>query len=461
MGDMTESADATPAPTTHFYSAKTPRGELTVYRGPLVGRSGARQFDATGSITLRWNPWPMLRWSGGSEKVDVGIDLTTGSLVLEDPQVEVPEKHAFQIASTEQTPAEEFQWEGRGPQRRTVVGDPEAKDLKHATFIVANLPAMTVGGRLRHETAWYLGRTVLTGAGWKVTLDSPSNRREIEEDLRDNGGHAATHTGRIEREDGSDFDAESLQDGLHVLRYTLSLACGYWTSPILPVAYDSSAEPAWSEWVSPLVSPWRTSLGLVDSYHPEQLQELFERIAMTWGDPLKQEVVRRAIYYLIDANDPHPLELAVSSAQSGLELLAWSELVEDRQIHTAGIYKALKAHESMRELLALHSISPAFPPALAELTSAAAKLTGLSVGDGPEILTRMRNGVMHPSRTKPKFSTGEWYDAWCLARHYLQLAILGYLGYQGTHRDPAVKVHWTGQIENVPWNPSTSVTGAP
>lgn len=460
MGGMTDSGDAAPAPTMHFYSAKTPRGDLTVYRGPLVGRSGARQFDATGSITLRWNPWPMLQWSGRSDEVDVGVDLTTGSLVTEDPQIEVPEKRAFQIASAEEAPTGDIQWEGRGPQRRMVVGDPEADNLTHGTFILANLPAMTVGAKLHHETTWYLGRTVLAGAGWKVTLDSPGNRREIEEDLRDNGGHAVTHTGRIEREDGSDFDADSLQDILHVLRYALSFACGRWTSPILPVAYDASVEPVWSEWASPLVSPWRTSLGLVDSYHPEQLQELFERIAVAWADPLKQEVVQRAIYYLIDANDPNPLELAVSSAQSGLELLAWSELVEDRHIHTAGFYKNLAAHKSMRDLLTLHSISPAFPPDLTELALVAAKLADLAIGDGPEVLTRMRNGVMHPSRTKPKFSSGEWYDAWCLARHYLQLAILGYLGYKGTHRDPAVKMHYTGQIEDVPWNPSNSDTGA-
>ncbi len=453
MDVMHDSADATPAPTTHFYSAKTPRSDLTVYRGPLVGRSGARQFEATGSITLRWNPWPMLQWSGGSDEVDVCIDLTTGSLVLEEPRVEVPKEHSFQIASEDDSPTEDIQWEGRGPLNRTVVGDPAAQDLTHATFILANLPAMQFGARLRHETGWYLGRTVLTGAGWKVALDSPRNHREIEDDLRDNGGHAVTHTGRIEREDGSDFSADSLQDVLHVLRYVLSLACGRWTSPILPAAYNNAAEPAWSEWAPPLVSPWRTSLGLVDSSHPKQLQELFERTAAAWADPLKQEVVRRAIYYLIDANDPHPLELAVSSAQSGLELLAWSELVEDRQIHTAKNYKSLNAHESMRQLLALHSISPLFPPELTELSSVASKLTSLSVGDGPEVLTRMRNGVMHPSRTKPKFSAGEWYDAWCLARHYLQLSILGYLGYQGTHCDPAVKVHFTGQIENVPWNP--------
>ncbi|MFI9453529.1 hypothetical protein [Amycolatopsis sp. NPDC052450] len=450
---MTDSADTTPAPITHFYSPETPRSELTVYRGPLVGRSGARQFDATGSITLRWNPSPMLQWSGVSKDVDVGIDLTTGSLTLEEPSIEVLSKHSLRIASGDEGPPDNIRWKGGGPLGRVVAGNPKAKDLAHATFILANLPTMQVGAKLRHETTWYLGRTVLTGAGWKVTLDSPRNYREIEVDLRDNGGHAVTHTGRVEREDSTDFSTEDLQDVLHVLRYVLSLACGRWTSPVLPVAYNNAAEPAWSEWTSPLISPWRPSLGLVDGFHPEQLQEIFERIAAAWADPLKQEVVQRAIYYLIDANDPHPLELAVSSAQSGLELLAWSELVEDRHIYTAKAYGPLKAHESMRELLALHSISEKFPPGLTELASVAAKLTGLAVGDGPEVLTRMRNGVMHPSRAKPKFSTGEWYDAWCLARHYLQLSILGYLGYQGTHRDPAVKVHFTGQIEKVPWNP--------
>ncbi|MDQ7809393.1 hypothetical protein Q5425_37195 [Amycolatopsis sp. A133] len=459
MPNSAASPPSAPPPTAHFYPAETPRGEVVVYSGALDGQSGTRFFKAEGSVSLRWSPSPAMQWSATSPEFDIGFDPTTGHLALEEIRITVPEKHPFRVTPRTPPQQDDARWNGRGPQPRIVVGTPDARDLTHATFLLANLPVMPVAGTLRDKSTWYAGRTVLTGANWKVTLDAPHDHQETQRDLKENGGYAATHTGRVEREDGSDFSTQDLQDVLHILRYALSLACGRWTSPILPVAYNNAAEPTWSEWASPLVSPWRTSFGLVDSHHPEQLQELFARIAAAWADPLKQEVVQRAIYYLIDANDPHPLELAVSSAQSGLELLAWSELVEDRQAHTAGTYKMLKAHESMRELLALHSIDPMFPPELTELSSVAAKLTNLSVGDGPEILTRMRNGVMHPTRTKPKFTSDEWYDAWCLARHYLQLAILGYIGYQGTHRDPAVKVHWTGQIEDVPWNPSNSVTG--
>jgi hypothetical protein len=35
--------------------------------------------------------------------------------------------------------------------------------------------------------------------------------------------------------------------------------------------------------------------------------------------------------------------------------------------------------------------------------------------------------------------------------HYLQLALLAYLGYQGTHRDPLSYTKHSGQVQQVPW----------
>lgn len=441
--------------TTHLYSPLTPRGAVTVYRGPFEGHVSSRKFNATGTIELRWRPTPTLYWFAESSEPDIAFDPATGHFVLDKVHVTVPAANPFEVAPPTTSRSAGTRWSERGPQARTMVGDATATNLTHATFLVANMPALAFGSVLRSGDTRYTGRNVLTGAGWAVTLDAPPESSEIEKDLRENGGHAITHVGRVERDDGNEFRVEDLSSVLSALRYTLSLACGRWVSPMLPVAYRT-ADPAWAEWATPSVEPWRTSFALVDPQHPEQLDELFGSVATIWSDPLKQEVVGRAIYYLIDANDPHPLEIGLTSAQAGLELMAWTELVEDRGIHSPRSFKDLKAQDSMRELLTLHSIDPSLPTALLPaLPSIAAKLAGNPpADDGPAILTRMRNGTMHPTRSKPKFDIDEWYDAWCLARNYLQLAILAYIGYRGSHRDPAVKVHWAGQAEPVPWNPT-------
>lgn len=69
------------------------------------------------------------------------------------------------------------------------------------------------------------------------------------------------------------------------------------------------------------------------------------------------------------------------------------------------------------------------------------------------MVTRMRNGVIHPKRTNAAFTPWEWLDATHLSLHYLILGILAYVGYQGSYRDPLDFAKPWGEVTKVPWNP--------
>jgi hypothetical protein len=156
--------------------------------------------------------------------------------------------------------------------------------------------------------------------------------------------------------------------------------------------------------------------------------------------------------YYLDANNANPAELAVSAAQAGLDLLAFTYLVEDHQILTEAEYgpsKKRPAHKNLADFLDANGVDTSIPQTLPNLQSVAAA-TGC--GNGLEILTRMRNRVIHPRRKKQKYTPDEWTDAWRLATRYLLLGILAYVGYQGTYRDPTAAQVWTGSVEWAPWH---------
>ena len=82
-------------------------------------------------------------------------------------------------------------------------------------------------------------------------------------------------------------------------------------------------------------------------------------------------------------------------------------------------------------------INTAVPGAFAHLAAVADKLSASrkpdeAPRDGLGCVIKMRNDVMHPTRTKrTKWSFYQWTEAHSLAVHFLELALLAYVGYRG------------------------------
>jgi hypothetical protein len=448
-GSGTSAAGSVTAPAMlpGWYPMTGPNEPVRLYDGDLVLNVGQKSHRVPGSVRLDWLPTPRLMAMVGSDAVAVGLDaVLAGSEdepVLTLPLSVVPEPPRDPAPSYD-----EFSWHADTWMSPVVVSPGAAAVLAEVSFLVVNLPFAIGGGRLSEGSRRWMGRSLLTGGGWSVTLDARPDHREVEQRLRAAGGYGITHAGRLAKNDGAAFAAADAENALAVVRYTLSLASGRWVAPVLPVGLDSGGKPVWTVWQHELIHPYRGSHRLADPVTAGHLPELFAAVMSRWEDPFERQVVTRAIHYYLEANEPDPVELAVSSAQAGLELLAWTELVEDTRRYTAKAYKDRPAHQTLAEFLTGHSISTALPANLQALSAEAAN-HGCSTG--PEIITRMRNGVIHPSRRKPVFPLAAWVDAWRLAMHYLQLALLAYLGYQGTHRDPLSDIKHPGQVQQVPW----------
>src|SRR5260370_34613588 len=98
-------------------------------------------------------------------------------------------------------------------------------------------------------------------------------------------------------------------------------------------------------------------------------------------------------------------------------------------------------------MLGALAIPTGIPPGLQELGTYA-KARNL---DGPEVFTFIRNRLVHPPKPTTVQDKVPYYEAYCLAKWYLELAVLSVCDYKGDYSNRTRSSRWVGQVEKVPW----------
>ena len=135
----------------------------------------------------------------------------------------------------------------------------------------------------------------------------------------------------------------------------------------------------------------------------------------------------------------------------------YSWLVEEKQLYSKTAWGKLspEAESQIRELLKMSDccINTVVPSAFAHLATVAKQLgAGDRPRDGLSCVIRMRNDVIHPTRTKrTKWSAYQWAEAHNLAVHFLELALLAYIGYRGRIHPGVSANRWLGYTQDAPW----------
>jgi hypothetical protein len=306
---------------------------------------------------------------------------------------------------------------------------------------------------------WF-GRATARGGGWVLDMDALDPGGDLPGKLRREGGYGITHAVSLSRADASSFAADDATQALHAVRSALSLILGRRTDVVLPVGW-SHDQPAWARWTAGQVDTFREPGTWLDaSIAADQVGEVIGRFLDCWPDSLRSDTLRYATSYYIQAQ-ALGAELGTAAAVSGLLLLGSSWLVEDRHVYSRGAWGNLRpeAESQVRALLQFSDccIDTAVPDAFSHLAAVADQLNAARKPDeGPRdglgCIIRMRNDVMHPTRTKRmKWSFYQWSEAHSLAVHFLELALLAYVGYRGRYHPRMAANRWLGYTEDVPW----------
>lgn len=270
---------------------------------------------------------------------------------------------------------------------------------------------------------------VLEWAEWIITFTPTSNLKHDTNEIRSSGGFMITHFGSARHKDESDFNASEFIITWNALYHFLSFANGLWSTPILPVGFDSKGEIVFQQIQQPFISSmWSDSVrNWFDDNKPQMLERTFHGFMSLLADESWSKELKTAVYWYVNSEGSLPsLDTTLILAQAALELLSWHYLVIVSGKVTEEEFKSRKfpASNKIRQLLIENSIPIQIPTECDELTHL------YPTGDGPFAITDNRNDIVHPV-PKKQHSIDEMNQVWDLSMYYIEKVILNLSGFKG------------------------------
>lgn len=258
-----------------------------------------------------------------------------------------------------------------------------------------------------------------------------------------------THHLCMRKADGTSFFCSEAHEELKQLSTFFSFCHGHWVSTALTCGLNEKGVVAMEEWGTRMVSPWRRTTNWLDEHYGNGMVELFPGFVRRMADPDWKAALEYAIYWYIrsDTNFVGP-DGACILLQAALERLAWHVLVRDRRSLSEHGFSKLPAADQLRLLLAALSVPLDMSAELDDLQATARELNWV---DGPQAFVEIRNRLVHPPKIGRTEKELPYYDAFQLAKWYVELVILSACGYTGKYSNRTRRNRWIGQVEPVPW----------
>lgn len=302
-----------------------------------------------------------------------------------------------------------------------------------------------------------VGRWETETAGWKVILDIRPDHDRVWTDLHRTDVYVMTHVMELRRADEATFTATEAEPVLAALHVGVSFALGCWAAPVLPVGEGPNGEVVWESWRVPHCDPAReTSPGWWYQRQHTSLADFFDRVINAFADPDRLSALRLQMMLGISAiNDRGFVEPRVVMGAAGLEHIMWQTVVLGGRM-TEDQYRGREAHDLLRMVLIdaqiPTDIDVSLLPIIAQFVADEKAQYG-AVLDGPEVVTRIRNRLVHPRAGQKRVYRldGLVAEVWLLTRHYLVLLILHSLGYQGSYRDLRKLRRLDSDVDKAPW----------
>lgn len=324
------------------------------------------------------------------------------------------------------------------------VGSPAPVD--RLVFSVINGPELWGTRLVESNRVDTRARIRLSAGGWAITLDQRRDLTTYQKELKSVGGYGTTNVGELTRVTGGRFTPRSARRILICLSYYLSFLRGRWVSTALPVGY-LGGRVTWVDWSPPgTVDRYLGAFSWFEPTLTEDALSLWAPFVRAWSNPSQRLILRRLISYWVGANAGRTIEVGYTLAVTGLDLIGWYELVVGRVVSSRVWEKKMFTADRIRSILERHRVPVAVPSDLLALSRIAGKR------DGPDLLSLARNRFVHP-RPKQRYDlpAESLPDTWLLANWYLELCILGWLGYQGRYKRRTDPNRWIGVVERVPW----------
>jgi hypothetical protein len=431
--------------------------DIRIATEEAIFRRGDITATALAELSLKMLPQPRITISA---TVNVGALSSSNRFLLPDLQIEVPACH---LTGEWQTTRMSLNFAAPGRLEavlRKATSSPRAREeLVAVEFYLVNFQdyLANVRDESGQETRQLRRWLDLRVHGWEISIEPQEELDAVVKQIRDQRGFGVTHRGVITREDGATFALSEADDLLSALHYYLSFVRGLWCGPVLASGFCTGQQRSWIRWNLPFISAWQPVSGWCDRVNAQMIEEAFPGFWRRWCERAWKEAFKRVIYWYIGSNlGAAGLEGSTILAHAGLDLIAWVWFIEHRQSLSPDGFEKLTAADRLRLLLSEAGIPLKIPTETPALQKAA---KALSVVDGADIVTQLRNGYVHPGKKAKKIAlieTEAKAEAWGLSQWYYELLLLFLFEYAGTYSN-RLRSPYPGDLDVVPWVPSDAV----
>lgn len=414
-----------------------PGKQLTLYQGPVTLMSGSERDVGSGTVTFDWYAGTRLDLtveepasfvSGRDYEVSLeGVDIRGTQIGINSNT-----SHSAEDGATVHTATIAL-----GQAVRGRIDMP----ITHVVVHLCNVPP----GFFREPDP---ARLIIEADDWRVSIhEAPDSKDRYASVRRDRGG-AVTHIVQLERSDGSRFIHDDASEVLEAFRHLINFAFGRRVAFLLPVGISADGDRAFEIWGDPRRHLHTGGIPWFTGHRSDALSSLWPLFLEKWKDPTWRDGLMVANELYVDAHDGPPLETRLLIAQAALELLSWQWLTRNTNDSHSGL-RGLSAARRLARTLDGMGVPTEIPEELRSLSDFYPKLSG------PEVLTRLRNKLAHPTRPDEilKVPNQAKFDAVRLALWYFDLIIFRVCGFTGQYLNRTRPLPiWDGSTELPPWH---------
>jgi hypothetical protein len=303
-------------------------------------------------------------------------------------------------------------------------------------------------GTSKNTMSWSRDRIEFSLADSIITIDKRIDYSDRLKELKALGGYITTHQGFIENLHGR--SQIMISKRMNCLQYFLAFLNGAWCGPLIV-----NQNNTFLYYRNTFHSPYEYRHSLVTILNPFPIFNLSMNFSHFYFDKYWSLIIRRLIHTYIVCNDSSQLtvEMGLALIQTSLESMAYIFLVE---VAGASIskrkYEKLSASLRIKYLLEKFRIPTQIPQSLQSLGNTGARLR---LNNGPDILTKLRNLLVHPTKKNREefdaFDATSKIEAWILAMWYFELCLLHLLGYRGNYCSRVKDNQKRTNERTVPW----------
>jgi len=431
-----------------------PNEKIPIYEGVFALSDGSSQIDISGYIYFNWLPNSGAHFEGFSKENRLLIDsicATTENLDLIIDGLIFGKVFITNVNFRNNDPTK---IKGIATRHATLLD--KSKNVDTVKFAIPNLREINGDPTTRFFngiTYRRLSRISLENDKYVIIIDKSIHFETLSKKLHDEGGFILLYEGELKKKKGVISHQES-RDVFECLNLFLTFINGRRTSGLFLLG-TTNDEICWQDFSNEFVDIHNNSISWISKDSIRDLNHCWRKLNNFWLRQNDKDFFTTVINWYIEANKKSGLTLgAIILAQTALELLYNWLVVENKKLIIGNDSKDITASNKIRLLLSTIQVDYSIPKSFVALQHFANSTTNKL--DGPEVVTEIRNAIVHSQEEKRKklnrIDKVAISQALNLCIWYIELSLLNILEYKGSYfnRCAGQKFHFDNE-EKVPW----------